>query len=385
MVDLNIQCANNEVIINCLLCGKQFVVHVFRKDTAKYCSKKCKDISQRNKISWNKGLKKGQYKAKEEVLANLCLNCGKLVKNKFCSQSCNKSYRNKQRKGKTFVELYGEKRALEIRKKMSEGISKTAAQTHFTRKGASVTRANRLGKTHIEIYGEEASAKIKTSIRASLHAFRQTPVGIEQRKKTSERNIKAILSGKTFARTEKGYYKDVYFGSSLEKSFLIQCYKLLRTLHNIKRNETEVLSLDDGIHKTVPDYLIVDNNNILIGIVECKWEEYMKLDWVYNKAKALYNHCRKQNIQAGYFTYCTLDYFKQLQGNPEPRQLKTLLNYMEKELCNYLVGCKVQRLSVEDKETNNTLKVSNSNSNCLYPFLKDSDIVRYPLKGGVCA
>ena len=53
-------------------------------------------------------------------LKNKCLNCGFPAKNKFCSLSCSMSYRNKQNKGKTFIEIYGEEKANKKLEKMSK-------------------------------------------------------------------------------------------------------------------------------------------------------------------------------------------------------------------------------------------------------------------------
>lgn len=80
--------------------------------------------------------------------------------------------------------------------------------------------------------------------------------------------------------------------------------------------------------------------------------------------------------------------FKQLQGNPEPRRLNSLLSYTALELYNYVVSCKVQRLSVEDEETNNTLKnviLLDSIPNDPLPYIEmEGEIVRYPMKVGEC-
>lgn len=45
----------------CQVCGKTFEVHPCRKDTAKYCTRKCSGLSQQGKPSWNKGKKLPQF------------------------------------------------------------------------------------------------------------------------------------------------------------------------------------------------------------------------------------------------------------------------------------------------------------------------------------
>lgn len=79
--------------------------------------------------------------------------------------------------------------------------------------------------------------------------------------------------------------------------------------------------------------------------------------------------------------------FKQLLDNPEPRRSNSLLNHMEKELYDYVVNRKAQRLSVEDEDSNKTLKVrdnGSSNPNDPLPLRVEEEIVRHPLKSGVC-
>jgi len=47
--------------LNCIICNKEFYVINYKKNKAKYCSRKCKHISQKNYIPWNKGKKCPQF------------------------------------------------------------------------------------------------------------------------------------------------------------------------------------------------------------------------------------------------------------------------------------------------------------------------------------
>jgi len=336
---------------SCLVCGKEL-----NYLGAKFCSRKCKSDSQKGKPAWNKGLTKDQYIRKDVVLSNKCLNCGKPVLNKFCDHHCQTVFQNKQQKGKTYVEIYGEK-AQSIRNKRAKSIKEKAIATHFTCKGASVVGNQRRGLKMEDFYGEEKAEQVKQQIRESLAAFRKTPEGIKIRLATGERNIQLALSGKDFANTKKGYFEDIYFGSSLEESFLQECFRVLGTLKNVQRNVLVVTyDWESCTHKTIPDYSIVDNNGVLLALVECKWERYMADPVTFRKAKALFHFGKQNQFKTGYFTYNTLNLLKRLQGNPDPRQLNTLLSYMEIELYNYVVSCKEQRLSVEEEGANKTLK-----------------------------
>lgn len=353
--------AENMMSRECLMCGTIFPFHVSRKDTAKYCSRPCKDASQKGQPTWNTGLTKEDYATrvkKTPSLTNKCLNCGAPVENKYCNHRCQFLHRNpdEQRKNKTYAEIYGKEKAKEIQQKMSAGISKTASETHFTRIGASVLADQRRDKTFEEIYGVDKAEEMKKNIRDSLAAFRETPEGLKVRQEASDRGIRLALSGKEFTNTKKGYFEGVYFGSSLEELFLHQMSRIMGSLKNVERNITKIVPKDDSFHKTVPDYLIKDNDDKEIAIVEVKGNHLLERPGVYEKALALYNYGQEQGILVGYFTYDTLNVFKEFQGNLEPRRLNSLLNYMVLELHNYIVSRKVQRLSVEDKEANKTLK-----------------------------
>src|SRR3990167_1303393 len=45
------------IILTCSLCKKRFRIFPSRVKTAKFCSRACKDKSQVNRPTWNKGLK----------------------------------------------------------------------------------------------------------------------------------------------------------------------------------------------------------------------------------------------------------------------------------------------------------------------------------------
>ena len=47
------------MIKNCIECGKDIIVYPSTKKRTKYCSVKCKAISQQGKPTWNKGKKTG--------------------------------------------------------------------------------------------------------------------------------------------------------------------------------------------------------------------------------------------------------------------------------------------------------------------------------------
>jgi len=377
----------NQMSKECVICGKVFWFHKSRKDSAKYCSRKCKDESQKGRVPWNKDLTKEElmnYAVKVEVLDKNCLNCGKPVHNKYCSRRCQQVYQNKQNKGKTYDEIYGKAKALVIRKSMSKSIAKTASETNFTRKAAAVIGKIRRGKTYEDLYGVEKAEQLKDQIRHSVEEFRQTPRGIQVCKESSDRGILLALSGKEFANTKKGCFHGVYFGSSLEEQFLQEFMRNVGSLSFVKRNTSKVVPRGSGFKKTAPDYVLVKDGRDL-ALIEVKSTHLLCRSDVYEKALALYLYGKENKIVTGYFTQDTLEKFEKLQGNPEPRRLNSLLSYMVLELYNYVVSRKVQRLSVEDEEANKTLKnviLGNNVSNDPLPVLED-EIVRYPTKVGM--
>lgn len=352
----------------CLVCDTDFQCHISRVNTAKYCSRKCHSQAMAGQAAWNKGKTKGQYSKTTNVLGNMCLECGKPVSNKFCNHSCQAIYRNKQTAGKSYTELYGEHKAQEIQAKQSKAISETAKRTGFTKVGAMAIGNIRRGQTLDSLYGKNNATRIKDEIRSSLNSFRQTPEGVKVRQETSKRGVRLAISGKEFSNTKKGYYDGVYYGSSLELQFLVEIKKLLGSLVNVERNTCFVIPRGTGFCKTVPDYVIKSNGKA-IALVECKSEHLMSRPLVYDKALALFNYGNNDNLSCGYFTYNTLKTFKKLLGNPEPIQLNSLVKIMEEALYDYIVNWTVQRVSVEDKETNKTLK-----NNCLA-----SSVPNYPL------
>jgi hypothetical protein len=370
--------------MTCKVCGRVTQIHISRKDTAKYCSRQCHAKDQRGLVAWNKGLTQKEYSKQSLVLTNVCLNCGKPVHNKFCNHSCQTSYQNKQSKGVSFEQRFGVEKALVVAKKMSKSIQRKALETGFTKIGASVIGNIRRGKTLQDLYGKDHADKMREDIKVSLDGFRQTPEGIRVRRECSERGIQLALSGKEFSNTKKGYFQGVYFGSSLEEQFLQEIFRLFGSLENVKRNNTKIVPKGEGFLKTIPDYLMLENG-IEIALIEVKSVHLLNRPGTYEKAEALFEYGQNQGIVAGYFTQDTLRKFEELQGNPEPRRLNSLLSLMEKELQDYVVSRKVQRLSAEDKEANKALKsiafTGGNTPNDPLPMM-EGEKVRHPMKDG---
>jgi len=327
-------------------------------------------------VAWNKGLTKDTYYTILEKPVVMCLNgCGKPAVRKFCSHSCQKSYQNKQMRGKTYVQMYGEQKALEIRNKTSKSISETAAKTHFTKKATFVVGNQRRGKKMEEFYGVEKASRVKNKIKTSLGIWLQTPEGLKVRQEASNRGIRLALSGQEFSNTKKGYFEGIYFGSSLEEEFLQEWFRIIGHLRNIVRNRDKIVPKGIGFRKTAPDYIIRDDDNKEIGFIEPKSNHLLNRPSVYEKAVALYTYGKQNNMRAGFFTYNTLKIFTRFQGNPDPRWLNSLVEYTELELHSYIVSHTEQRLGVADK-TPIILPLTT------YPALAGDDIVRYPMKIG---
>jgi hypothetical protein len=279
-----------------------------------------------------------------------CKNgCGKDAINIFCSRSCNVSFNNKKLKGITFKQRYGETKALAIQSKMSKSIQKVANETKFTEIGGLACADKRRGKTMIEEYGETKANQIKDKIKDSLKEYRKTPEGKETLNRHSLKMIDLISSGREFGNAKRGIYKGIQYGSGLELDFLITFEKMFGNLNIVKRNSNPIPRFDNPLRFTIPDYRI-EIDSKLIALIEVKNEGFIQRPKVYRKVLSLLKYSEKTNILCGIFTYKLRDLF--YHANPEPRQLNSFLEICKSTLISELVNCKVQRLTIEDKESN---------------------------------
>lgn len=122
---------------------------------------------------------------------------------------------NKEQAGKTLEERFGKERAEEIKKLMRDTIAKhghyltkdTETARHFKENLAERNKSKFLGKTYEEIYGTKKAKEIKKKLSKSRSGERNPMYG----KPTSKR------SGSGY----QGWYKEHYFRSTLELSFII--------------------------------------------------------------------------------------------------------------------------------------------------------------------
>jgi len=354
---------------------------------------------------------------------NKCLNnCGreKRTTKGFCSQKCSASFllrnRNLRTKGKTYVELYGEKRALDIQSRMSSSISKIAKETGFTKIGAKVTGDKRRGKKAIEIYGEHAANCMAQKIRGhfqgktyeELYGIEKATVkrikaSISMKKKCSEPDYSKILykngseglrafnrkanlgEGQvTWKNLHRGKIDGIRFDSGYEKKLILFLKPFLINGFTLTRFPFPVpYSYNEKQHDLYIDFALFFENKI-VAALEAKGEQFFSQKECYFKLKVMNNFCKENSIIPCLFSET---FYRNFIGNPDPSQLNSLdakLKAMNIYFADYLVSWKEQRLRGEENETNTPLKdkVSvNFIPNSVHP-IEDDDIVRHPLKGG---
>jgi len=92
----------------CKVCKKEFSIQLYRKNTAKYCSRKCKSLSMKENKPWNKG-KKLHYKVwnKGKIGAQQHSEETKKKISKMLKGMKHPSVTNKWRKGKPRYDMRG--------------------------------------------------------------------------------------------------------------------------------------------------------------------------------------------------------------------------------------------------------------------------------------
>ena len=89
---------DNRIEKNCIICGKSFKVYPYRKESAIFCSRKCKGIAKSKINPWNKGF------AELHKIKEVCKFCEKVFyirKGKervFCSVKCQHSFQKGKRR-----------------------------------------------------------------------------------------------------------------------------------------------------------------------------------------------------------------------------------------------------------------------------------------------
>ena len=151
------------------------------------------------------------YNHVKNILKRLQQTHNYMYKCSFCTHSEHFRARNKQNAGKTFEQIYGKEKALQLKKQKSL-LNKKNPKIY-----KNLNHYNtfyKKDKTYEEIYGIEKSALIKDKLSKSGKGKHSTLIGPKnpQYGKPAHK-----LSGKS----SKGYYKDVFFRSIYELSFIV--------------------------------------------------------------------------------------------------------------------------------------------------------------------
>jgi len=154
----------------CLFCNSEIA------DNRKFCSPSC---SLKYHPLWNKG------KTKKDDLRLVSIGHKSSIRNK--GKISNK-------RGKTFLEIYGEDRSKDIRNKISISTKNTMSNIILPS----------TGRTYLEIYGEEKSLEIKNKMSIShkgMNSFKKGLTYVELYGEERSNNLRDLLSVKAHLRT----------------------------------------------------------------------------------------------------------------------------------------------------------------------------------------
>jgi hypothetical protein len=185
---------------------------------------------------------------------DLCRSCKQIQQYKEGKRNKQKefitNYAKNNQKGKTLEEMYGNNKAVEIKKKISESSS---GENHWNYDGDWFGREERNGlkdKTFEEVYGDNKAEEIKKKISKASSGKNNGMYG-----KPTPRG-----SGNGWS----GWYKNRYFRSLLELSYMFYLDK-----NNIKFESAECEKFRikyeiDNVERTyVPDFYLIDFDKII--------------------------------------------------------------------------------------------------------------------------
>lgn len=173
-------------------------------------------------------------------------------------------------KGKTLEERLGKEKASLLKQKLSESLSGNL-NPNFGGLYNKLEKAHELqkGKTLEEWLGKEKADRMKQKLSIAT---------------TGENNPMYSKSPSKLSGTGlKGYYKNIFFRSFLELSYLVQLDK-----HNIRVESAETDSFlvnykFNGVNRTYkPDYYLIDSNEV----IEIKWSRLLLSNITQIKAAA---------------------------------------------------------------------------------------------------
>ncbi len=154
-------------IKKCECCEKEFYVLLYRKDSAKYCSRKCYGIKSKGRVAWNKNLTK---ETDERV------------------RSCSKTLKTKYKNGIFIPWLKGTKGLIKAWNK--DLNMKELGYVVWNKGKKGIIKSHRKGLTNKEEYGIEKANEIRQKISKSVRP------SLERRKKQiSETLKKKYISG----------------------------------------------------------------------------------------------------------------------------------------------------------------------------------------------
>jgi hypothetical protein len=187
-------------------------------------------------------------------------------------------------KGKTYDKIYGEKKSSIIKNKISK-FSKTQDISKFRKMGQEANK-NRKYKSWEDQFGKELSDKKKKEL--------------SKKNKGKNNPMYGKISPKGSGKGVSGWYNDWFFRSLLELSFMINyieknniCWK------SAENNNYKIKYIDykNSERTYIPDFIL--NGNLL---VEIKPKRLVKTPLIKLKTKAAKLFCKKNNMKYKIFT-----------------------------------------------------------------------------------
>ena len=189
----------------------------------------------------------------------LCRSCIQRRQYKEGKRSSKIGTYNKSQRGKTLEERLGKEKANSMKQKLSERLS-GKLNPNYGGKYSKFEKAHQQqkGKTLEQWLGEEKANLMKQKISIATSGENNPMYGKSPSK----------LSGSGL----KGYYKNIYFRSFLELSYLVQLDKNDIKVESAETEKFLVHYEFNGVNKTYkPDYYLVDTDEV----IEIKWHRLL--------------------------------------------------------------------------------------------------------------
>lgn len=248
----------------------------------------------------------------------------------------------------------------EVRAKANKSLRNHPNKWELAHGRGVATAKQRTGRTYKEIYGERAKdiAQRCTLAMTTFHHKHkgdtlEETYGLEKALHIMKKQSDSANNRSKGGNFKCGFIEGIRFASSAEEKFLLAVLPLCKQDGmSVSRFRKPILYTDttknNTIHSYTVDYQILKDNK-LIALCEVKSEKRLvalELETTACKFMSLKKYCSDHNIQPCLF----LD---NVHANTEPSSLKAFVRMLHECFEQFLVSEKVQRLGIEEKLANN--------------------------------